>query len=113
MFFQRAGVYARDKDWSTRELEESKLSIFQSIDAPRSVSGEASKEFMYGITEEMDQKMRESLLDVTKEDVQNVAQKYLVDLPPDLKSVCILGEKKEWIGQDREPWETKTLAMSA
>merc|ERR1711939_635684 len=104
----RAGAYARDKEWSGRELEESKLSIFQGIDAPRSVSSEASKEFMYGITEDMDQKMRENLLDVTKEDVQRVAQKYLVDLPSELKSVCTLGEKKDWIAKDPDHWhETK------
>lgn len=111
--FQRAGVYARDKDWSSRELDESKLSIFQGIDAPRSVSSEASKEFMYGITEEMDQKMREQLLSVTKDDVQKVAQKYLMELPSELRSVCILGEKKEWIGQDPDQWQLKSLKMSA
>ncbi|EXJ79028.1 hypothetical protein A1O3_08529 [Capronia epimyces CBS 606.96] len=111
--FQRAGAYARDKDWDRRELEESKLSIFQGIDAPSSVNTEASKEFMYGITEEMDQEMRERLLDVTKEQVQQVAQKYLVELPAELKSVCILGEKKDWVGQDPEPWQLKHLKMSA
>ncbi len=111
--FQRAGAYARDKEWSGRELEESKLSIFQGIDAPRSVSSEASKEFMYGITEDMDQKMRENLLDVTKEDVQRVAQKYLVDLPSELKSVCTLGEKKDWIAKDPDHWQEKSLQMAA
>ncbi|OAP56036.1 hypothetical protein AYL99_10188 [Fonsecaea erecta] len=110
--FERAGVYARDKDWSGRELEESKLSIFQGIDAPRSVSSEASKEFMYGITEDMDQEMRERLLGVTKEAVHAVAQKYLVDLPSDLRSSCVLGEKKDWIEQDPERWQVKTLKMS-
>ncbi|EXJ96416.1 hypothetical protein A1O1_01542 [Capronia coronata CBS 617.96] len=111
--FQRAGIYARDKEWDSRELEESKLSIFQGIDAPRSVSSEASKEFMYGITEDMDQQMRERLLDVTKEQIQQVAQKYLVELPTDLQSVCILGEKKDWVEQDSEPWQVKHLKMSA
>lgn len=107
--FQRAGTYARDKDWDSRELEESKLSIFQGIDAPRSVSSEATKEFLYGITEDMDQEMRERLLDVTKQQVQQVAQNYLVELPDDLKSVCILGEKKDWIAEDPEPWQVKHL----
>ena len=111
--FQRAGVYARDKDWSSRELEESKLSIFQRIDAPTSVSSEASKEFMYGITEDMDQEMRERLLSVTKDSVQKVAQKYLVELPAKLKSFCILGEQKDWVAQDPEPWQVKSLKMSA
>jgi presequence protease len=111
--FNRAGLYARDKDWTSRELEESKLSIFQNIDAPKSVSSEGGKEFMYGITEEMDQQMRERLLGVTKDDVQRVAQKYLIDLPAGLRSVCVLGEKKDWIGQDSEQWQLKSLKMSA
>jgi len=111
--FQRAGVFARDKEWSSRELEESKLSIFQQIDAPTSVSSDASKEFMYGITEEMDQQMREHLLDVSKEDVQSVAQKYLVELPAELQSVCVLGEKKDWIGQDPGAWQLRTLRVAS
>ncbi|OAG35081.1 hypothetical protein AYO21_10754 [Fonsecaea monophora] len=111
--FERAGLYARDRVWSGRELEESKLSIFQGVDAPTSVSSEASKEFMYGITEDMDQEMRERLLSVTKEAVQSVAQKYLVDLPSDLRSMCVLGEKKDWVERDPNEWQVKTLKMSA
>ena len=111
--FQRAGLFAEEKGWSPRELEESKLSIFQGIDAPRSVSSEGSTEFMYGITEDMDQEMRERLLEVTKDDVQRVAQKYLVDVPTDLRSTCILGEKKDWIEQDPEQWQLRRLKMSA
>ncbi|RMZ82837.1 hypothetical protein DV737_g1915, partial [Chaetothyriales sp. CBS 132003] len=78
--YDEAGVFARDRAWTARELEESKLGVFQQIDAPTSVSTEASKEFIYGITEDMDQQMRERLLDVTREHVQRVAQKYLVDM---------------------------------
>ena len=109
--FENAGKFARDRDWSTRELEESKLGVFQQIDAPTSVKSDASKEFMLGITEDMDQQMRERLLDVTKQDVQAVAQKYLVDVPEDRKSICILGEKKEWVGKDPESWQLKHLKM--
>ena len=109
--FQRAGAYARDKDWSTRELEEGKLSIFQQIDSPTSVSSDAAMEFMLGITEEMDQKRREDLLDVTKDDVQAVAQKYLVDPAADQQTTCILGEKKSWVDVDGQ-WQTKYLRMS-
>lgn len=110
--FEDAGKFARDRDWSIRELEESKLGVFQRIDAPTSVKSDASKEFMLGITEEMDQQMRERLLDVRKEDVQSVAQKYLVGVPEDRKSVCILGEKKEWVGKDPETWQMKYIKMA-
>ena len=63
---QNAGQFARDKDWTARELEEGKLGVFQQIDAPTSVRSDGSKEFMYGITQDMDQMMRERLLNVTK-----------------------------------------------
>lgn len=109
--FQNAGAFARDKEWSPRELEEGKLSVFQQIDAPTSVSSDGSKEFMYGITEEMDQKMREELLDVTKDDVQTVAQKYLVGVDPGLQSVCVLGEKKAWVEEGNQ-WQVKQLKMT-
>jgi Zn-dependent M16 (insulinase) family peptidase len=107
--FQNAGQYARDKAWSARELEEGKLSVFQQIDAPMSVSNDGSKEFMLGITEEMEQKMREDLLDVTKEDVQSVAHKYLVDIQAERQATCVLGEKKAWVEEGE--WQVKQLKM--
>ena len=106
---QNAGQFARDKDWTPRELEEGKLGVFQQIDAPTSVSSDGSKEFMYGITEQMEQKRRERLLDVTKEEVQEVAQQYLIDTPADQQAVCLLGEKKDWLGED---WDVKHLRMT-
>ncbi len=106
---QDAGKFASERDWTARELEEGKLAVFQQIDAPTSVRNDGSKEFMYGITEDMDQKMRESLLDVTRDDIQNAAEKYLVDVPADQQAVCILGEKKDWAGND---WDIKHLRMT-
>lgn len=111
--FERAGQFARDRPWTARELEESKLGLFQQIDAPTSVSSDASKEFTFGITEQMEQSMREQLLDVSKNDVQRVAQQYLVDTPTNRQAVCVLGEKKEWIGQDPQPWQIRHLKMTA
>lgn len=111
--YLRTGEYARNKDWSARELEESKLSIFQGIDAPRSVSSDGAKQFMYGITEDMDQQMRTRLLGVTKDDVHRVAQKYLVDLPAEQRAVAVLGEKKVWIDDAKETFTIKSLKTSA
>ena len=108
--FSNAGKFARDRDWSPRELEEGKLSVFQQIDAPTSVSSDGSKEFMFGITEEMDQTMRERLLNVNREEVQAVAQNYLVEPSASRKAVCVLGEKKPWV--DEGPWQVKQLKMA-
>ncbi|ERF74134.1 Mitochondrial presequence protease [Endocarpon pusillum Z07020] len=106
---QDAGKFALERDWTARELEEGKLGVFQQIDAPTSVRNDGSKEFMYSITEDMDQKMRERLLDVTRDDIQKAAQQYLVDISADQQAVCILGEKKDWVGND---WDVKHLRMT-
>ena len=110
--YNKAGRFAADRDWTAREMEESKLSLFQGIDAPTSVSGDGSKEFMTGITQDMDQDMRQRLLSATKNDVQRVAQKYLVDAKEDSVSTAILGEKKTWV-EESEKWQVKGLNISA
>src|SRR5690606_32455088 len=93
-----AGQWARDRQWTERDLEEAKISVFQRIDAPRSVNQEGMGEFLYGITEEMRQARRELLLDVSRDDIREVAQKYLVDaLEQDKGRVCFLGRKQEWV----------------
>lgn len=109
--FKRAGQFAQERAWSDREIEESKLSVFQGVDAPTSVSSDGTKAFMYDITEDMDQKMREQLLSVTKDDVQRVAQKYLIDASPEDIATAVLGEKKAWLDEE-EDWSVKSLNVS-
>ncbi|KAM0283408.1 hypothetical protein ACHAQH_002531 [Verticillium albo-atrum] len=93
-----AGQWAVDKSWAERDLEEAKLSIFQSVDAPRSVNEEGMGRLLSGITDEMKQTRREQLLDVTKEQVRAVAQKFLVDgLKKEEERVAFLGEKRNWV----------------
>lgn len=50
-----AGEWAVRNEWTTRELEEAKLGIFQSVDAPTSVSAEGMTYFLEGIDDEMRQ----------------------------------------------------------
>ncbi|CAM1507924.1 Fc.00g047720.m01.CDS01 [Cosmosporella sp. VM-42] len=95
---RNAGQWAVDKKWSDRDLEEAKISVFQGVDAPKSVNQEGMARFLSGITEEMKQRKREQLLDVTKGQVREVAQKYLVD--PVKKGegrMAFLGEKQAWV----------------
>ena len=107
--FEKAGKYASEKDWSARELEEAKLSIFQRVDAPVDVNAEGSKEFMFGITDEMEQHNRERLLDVTKEDVQSAADKFLVQAPAEQRASVVLGEQQPWMS-DFQAQEMKISA---
>lgn len=106
--FQNSGIFARDRTWSDREINEAKLGIFQGLDAPVSVDEEGARYFMSGITHEMDQRWREQVLDVTAKDVNEVAQTFLVD--GTRRSVCLLGEKKDWA--ESENWEVRKLSMN-
>lgn len=105
-----AGCWARDKLWTDQDLEEAKLSVFQAVDAPESVSDEGMTRFLSGVDEDMEQRKREQLLDVKKEDVVEVAQKYLVE-GMDKARVAVLGEDKE-LFKGSDGWETKRLQMA-
>ncbi|KAL8798396.1 MAG: hypothetical protein Q9182_006690 [Xanthomendoza sp. 2 TL-2023] len=107
---QDAGRWARDKAWTEQDLEEAKLSVFQGVDAPESVSEEGMTRFLSGIDEDMEQRKREQLLDVNKADVVEVAQKYLVDGMAKAR-VAVLGEEKGWVPPDDE-WDIKRLQMT-
>lgn len=106
-----AGQWAVGKQWTDRDLEEAKLSVFQSVDAPQSVSDEGMIRFLSGVSDNMMQERRERLLDVTKEQVKEAAQKYVVDpLEKGEGRMVFLGEKKPWVDGT---WETKDMGISA
>lgn len=104
---RNAGRWATEKEWSDRDLEEAKISVFQSVDAPRSVNSEGMKRFLSGITEDMKQKKREQLLDVSKDQVKDVAQKFLVNaFKKNEEKIAFLGEKQSWVDST---WATKDM----
>ena len=105
-----AGRWARDKEWTDRNLEEAKLSVFQGVDAPESVSQEGMTRFLAGIDEDMEQKKREQLLDVKKADVREVAQRFLVE-GMGAARIAVLGEKKDWV-KESEGWAIKSMELS-
>ncbi|KAH3685967.1 hypothetical protein WICPIJ_003060 [Wickerhamomyces pijperi] len=76
--FAGSGEWAKNFEWTDRDLEEAKLTIFQGIDAPSSVKNEGVALFREGLTPEMRQERRERLLDVDVTNVKEVAEKYLI-----------------------------------
>lgn len=105
-----AGQWARDRTWTAQDLEEAKLSVFQGQDAPQSVSREGMREFLSGVTDDMLQTRRERLLDVTAEQVQAVANEFLVQRAQEC-SIAILGERKEWT-KENDGWQFRDMGMS-
>lgn len=102
-----AGRWARDKQWTEQNLEEAKLSVFQGVDAPESVSEEGMTRFLSGVDEDMEQRKREQLLDVKIKDVVEAAQKYLIDGMANAR-VAVMGEDKGWF-RTADGWSSKRL----
>ncbi|OAA53979.1 Metalloenzyme, LuxS/M16 peptidase-like, metal-binding protein [Niveomyces insectorum RCEF 264] len=94
-----AGRWAvAERAWTARDLEEAKIAIFQSVDAPRSVDEQGMGHFLFGLTEELRQTRRERLLDATLEQVQAVAQTYLVEAQArGAARTVFLGERQPWV----------------
>lgn len=102
-FAESAGVVhaqLADGNWGSEVLQEAKLAIFQSVDAPSHISSQGASLFLEGITDEMRQVRRERFLDVTVQDLQEVADKYLASTSNDVYTVVgdtkILGASDDW-----------------
>jgi len=95
-----AGAWARNRTWTDRDLEEAKLSVFQGLDAPKSVSAEGMTKFLTGVDEDMQQTHREQLLDIKAQDVNRVADEYLVKKLDEL-NVAVLGKKADWVNPEK------------
>ncbi|KAK2608734.1 Mitochondrial presequence protease [Conoideocrella luteorostrata] len=105
-----AGQWASNKDWSDRDLEEAKISVFQAVDAPKAVNQEGMGKFLSGITEDMKQEKREQLLDVSKDQVRAVAQKYLVEAVENGEDrVAFLGERQSWVD---DTWKSQEMNVA-
>lgn len=64
-------------NFTDQDIEESKLGIFQTVDAPIPPGARGSRTFLYGITDEEFRNHRLSLMDVSKDDIVRVASEYL------------------------------------
>lgn len=104
------GRWAMEREWSDRELEEAKLSVFQSVDAPVSVNAEGSTRFLSGIDEDMEQRRREWLLDVNKHQVRETAAKLNDQVK--VASVVLLGERKDFVTEG-DGWTVEEMGIAA
>ncbi|KAF1815854.1 hypothetical protein P152DRAFT_471236 [Eremomyces bilateralis CBS 781.70] len=107
---EEAGVWARDRTWTERDIEEAKLSVFQSLDAPKSVSQEGMTRFVSGIDDGMAQKRREQLLDVTPQDVTDAADRFLIQGAKHGR-YALLGPNRDWI-TETAGWKFEKLELN-
>ncbi|GAO16971.1 uncharacterized protein UV8b_06677 [Ustilaginoidea virens] len=111
---RNAGRWAVDKEWTERDLEEAKISVFQAVDAPKAVNQEGMGRFLSGVTEEMRQAKREQLLDVSKQQVREAAQKYLVEsVEKEEECLAFLGELQPWVDASWKRQEMNVATVGA
>lgn len=79
-------------EWDSSDLQEAKLSIFQSVDAPMNIASQGATNFYEGIDDELRQERRENFLDISIEDLKNVADKYLVK--GDKQAITVIGNNE-------------------
>ncbi|ODV79292.1 uncharacterized protein CANTADRAFT_52318 [Suhomyces tanzawaensis NRRL Y-17324] len=106
--FKESFDYGKQAEWDADDLQQAKLRIFQSIDAPTNISSQGSTEFFDGITDEMRQERRENFLSVNNNDLVNVVDKYLLGNDKDL--VTVIGDNK--LLKVDEKWTVTELATS-
>lgn len=88
------------------DLEQAKLTIFQRIEAPKSVKDDGMSYFNYDIEDELKQERRTALLDCSLDDVLEVSEKYFnKELPT---SRVIIGHESEEI-KDSSDWIVNEL----
>ncbi|KKA26614.1 hypothetical protein TD95_003423 [Thielaviopsis punctulata] len=103
----RAGDWAAAREWTTGDLDEAKISVFKGIDAPKSVNQIGLSKFLVGIDHAMMEQRRRNLLDVTREQVQQVAQKYVVEgIAAKVHRTAFLGAKQPWVD---ESWTVRDM----
>jgi len=107
---REAGRWAAEREWTGREIEEAKLSVFQSVDAPVSVNKEGMGRFLQGIDYGMEQRRREWLLDVGPEQVRQAAEKLAEGLEGRQANVALLGKETAFVKE--EGWEVREMGIA-
>lgn len=93
--------------WTYKDLEEAKLAIFQSIDAPISISSQGSSTFLEQIDDEMRQRRRERFLDTGFDDLELAAQKYLLN--PE-EAITLIGNTNDVKLDTKAGWKIENYA---
>lgn len=91
---------------SDEDLEQAKLTIFQKLEAPKSVRDDGMSYFNYDIDDETKQERRGALLDCSLEDVLEVCEKYFPESA--VRSKVVIGHDAEGI-QGNPNWTTEVL----
>lgn len=106
--FKDSFDFGLQQNWEASDLEQAKLRIFQSIDAPMSISSQGIGEFHEGITDSMRQERRENFLSVNGDDITDVINKYLI---PNGNMITVIGNNEVLNVQEDDEWTIRKLKV--
>ncbi|CAH0481918.1 unnamed protein product [Peronospora belbahrii] len=93
--YNGARQWAVNGEFSHRDVQEALLSVFASIDAPKTPSMKGRMSFLRGVTNDMRQRRREQYLSLTRQDLVKVAHKYLSEEKMLEKRTVIIGKDSD------------------
>ncbi|XP_076838253.1 presequence protease, mitochondrial [Brachyhypopomus gauderio] len=97
--FRKGVEWAYDGKFTQQDVDEAKLSVFSTVDAPIAPSDKGFGLFLSGISDEVKQTHRERLFAVTHKNLTDVAGRYL-GFGQSTCGVAVLGPENEGIKKD-------------
>ncbi|XP_029444406.1 presequence protease, mitochondrial [Rhinatrema bivittatum] len=97
--FEQSIEWAKSGEFTQEDIDEAKLSMFSAVDAPVAPSDKGMHHFLYGISDEMKQRHREQLFDVSHKNLTDVTSKYLA-LGQSTRGTAIIGPENASIAKD-------------
>ncbi|OXB76809.1 UNVERIFIED_CONTAM: hypothetical protein H355_008198 [Colinus virginianus] len=97
--FEKAVEWAKSGEFTQEDIDEAKLAVFAAVDAPIAPSDKGMDHFLYGLSDEMKQSHREQLFAVNKDNLVDVANKYLA-VGKSTRGLAVLGPENTDITKD-------------
>ncbi|XP_055152343.2 presequence protease, mitochondrial isoform X6 [Symphalangus syndactylus] len=97
--FGKAVDWAKSGKFTQQDLDEAKLSVFSTVDAPVAPSDKGMDHFLYGLSDEMKQAYREQLFAVSHDKLLAVSDRYL-GTGKSTHGLAILGPENPKIAKD-------------
>ncbi|XP_040824005.1 presequence protease, mitochondrial isoform X1 [Ochotona curzoniae] len=97
--FGKAVDWAKAGKFTQQDIDEAKLSVFSTVDAPVAPSEKGMDHFLYGLSDEVKQAHREQLFAVSHDKLTAVSNKYL-GIGRSTHGMAILGPENPKIAKD-------------
>lgn len=105
--YDGAMSWLKKGEFSQEDVDEAKLGLFQSIDAPIPPGSKGMRWFLHGITEESLRRHRIRIMEVTKDRIIEVGQKYLGEANTNPVGRATIGpENKKILANSEQNWTT-------